>query len=189
MSEEQGMPWKNSDSRYSSLSIALHWLMLVLLVAVYCCIELRGQFPKGSGGRSLIVEFHYMLGLTVFLLVWLRLVARVIGMAPKIVPTPPTWQTLLAKLMHIALYLFMIATPLLGWLVVSGQGHAVMFYGIDLPTLIAENRPLAKEIKGWHELAGSLGYWLIGLHALAGLYHLYVVRDNTLARIMPKLHR
>ncbi|MGY2199912.1 cytochrome b [Pseudomonas gingeri] len=183
------MPWKNTDSRYSSMSIALHWLMLVLLILVYCCIEFRGQFPKGSGGRTLIVESHYMLGLTVFVLVWLRLLARAIGVAPKIVPTPPGWQRLLSTLMHGALYLFMIGTPLLGWLVVSGMGHSVMFYGIDLPLLIAENKPLAKEIKAWHELAGTTGYWLIGLHALAGLYHHYFVRDNTLARIMPRLNR
>jgi len=31
-----------------------------------------------------------------------------------------------------------------------------------------------------------VGYWLIGLHALAGFYHHYVVRDNTLLRMMPK---
>ncbi|MGY2237848.1 cytochrome b [Pseudomonas gingeri] len=183
------MPWKNTDSRYSSMSIALHWLMLVLLILVYCCIEFRGQFPKGSGGRTLIVESHYMLGLTVFVLVWLRLLARAIGVAPKIVPTPPGWQRLLSTLMHGALYLFMIGTPLLGWLVVSGMGHSVMFYGIDLPLLMPENKPLAKEIKEWHELAGTTGYWLIGLHALAGLYHHYFVRDNTLARIMPRLNR
>lgn len=70
------MPWKNSDNRYSTVSIALHWLMLVLLIAVYACIELRGIFPKGSGGRTLIKEAHFMLGQTVFVLVWLRLLAR-----------------------------------------------------------------------------------------------------------------
>ncbi|MDR3454070.1 MAG: cytochrome b/b6 domain-containing protein, partial [Rhodoferax sp.] len=113
------MPWKNTDSRYSSLSIALHWLMLVLLAVVYACIEFRGIFPKGSGGRTLIVEAHYMFGLTVFVLVWLRLLARTLGVAPKIVPAPPTWQMLLSTLMHWALYLFMIGTPLLGWLAVS----------------------------------------------------------------------
>ena len=45
------MPWTNSESRYSTVSVALHWLMLVLLVLVYACMEFRGLFPKGSGGR------------------------------------------------------------------------------------------------------------------------------------------
>jgi cytochrome b561 len=180
------MPWKNSESRYSTVSIALHWLMLVLLALVYACIEFRGLFPKGSGGRTLIVESHFMLGLTVFVLVWVRLFARSLGPAPQIFPASAHWQTTLARLMHWALYIFMIVTPILGWLVTSAKGNQVMFYGIDLPMLIAENKDLAKQLQGWHELGGTIGYWLIGLHALAGLYHHYVVGDNTLLRMMPK---
>ncbi|MCX7081188.1 MAG: cytochrome b [Pseudomonas sp.] len=180
------MPWKNTDARYSTVSIALHWLMLVLLAVVYACIEFRGIFPKGSGGRTLITEAHFMLGLTVFVLVWLRLFARSLGVAPKILPTPPDWQMLASTLMHWALYVFMIAMPILGWLITSAKGQQVMFYGVDLPLLIDENRQLAKQFQGWHQLGGTIGYWLIGLHAVAGLYHHYVVRDNTLMRIMPK---
>mgnify|MGYP001614662325 FL=1 len=135
---------------------------------------------------SLIVEMHYMLGLTVFVLVWLRLFARSLGVAPKIVPAPPQWQSLLATLMHIALYALMIGMPIAGWLIVSAQGHSVMFYGIELPPLIGENKDLSKQIKEWHELGGAIGYWLIGLHAAAGLYHHYFMRDNTVLRMIPK---
>jgi len=180
------MPWKNSDSRYSTVSITLHWLMLVLLALVYACIEFRGIFPKGSGGRTLITESHFMLGLTVFVLVWFRLFARSLGPAPQIFPASPHWQTTLARLMHWALYIFMIAMPILGWLVTSAKGHQVMFYGIDLPLLVSEDKELAKRIQEWHELGGTIGYWLIGLHAVAGIYHHYVVGDNTLLRMMPK---
>jgi cytochrome b561 len=35
-------------------------------------------------------------------------------------------------------------------------------------------------------LGGTIGYWLIGLHALAGIAHHYYYRDNTLLRMMPK---
>lgn len=180
------MPWKNSDSRYSTVSIALHWLMLVLLAVVYACIELRGIFPKGSGGRTLIKEAHFMLGLTVFVLVWLRLLARSLGVAPKILPSPPTWQTLLATLMHWALYIFMISMPILGWLITSAEGHQVMFYGVDLPLLIGQDKDFAKQLEGWHGLGGTIGYWLIGLHAVASLYHHYFMGDNTLVRMLPK---
>ncbi|KAF1032188.1 MAG: Cytochrome b561 [Pseudomonas sp.] len=179
------MPWKNSDTRYSTMSIALYWAMVVLLAVVYACIELRGLFPKGSGGRTLIVEMHYMFGLTVFVLVWLRLFARSLGVAPRIVPTPPAWQSALATLMHLALYALMIGMPIAGWLIVSAEGHSVMFYGMELPPLIGENRALAKEIEHWHVLFGKVFYWLIGLHALAALVHHYVLRDNTAMRMMP----
>jgi cytochrome b561 len=32
---------------------------------------------------------------------------------------------------------------------------------------------------------GKVGYWLIGLHALAGIAHHYILRDNTALRMMP----
>lgn len=179
------MPWTNSASRYSTVSILLHWLMLVLLVLVYASMELRGLFPKGSGGRTLIREVHYMLGLTVFVLVWFRLLARNLGPAPKIFPASPQWQTLLARLMHWALYLFMIAMPVMGYLVLSYNDKSVFFYGFDLPVLTGKDPDFAKQIKSWHELGGTIGYWLIGLHALAGLAHHYLIKDNTLLRMLP----
>jgi len=61
----------------------------------------------------------------------------------------------------------------------------VPFYGLELPHLIGANPDQAKFIKGWHERVATWGYWLIGLHALAGLYHHYVQRDNTLLRMLP----
>jgi len=72
------MTWKNTAARWGSLSIALHWLMLILMVGVYACIELKGFFPKGSETRELLKQWHFMLGLSVFALVWLRLLARAI---------------------------------------------------------------------------------------------------------------
>lgn len=180
------MPWKSSTDRYSRMSIALHWVMVLLFVLIYAAIEFRGIFPKDSDGRNLMKDAHFMLGLTVFALVWLRLLARTLGVAPKITPPPPAWQTALATLVHWALYVFMIAMPVMGYLVLSYNDKSVFFYGFDLPPLTLKDVDTAKQIKGWHELGGTLGYWLIGLHALAGLFHHYVMKDNTLLRMLPK---
>ena len=78
------MTWKNSEARYGSLSIGLHWLMLILIAGVYACIELKGNFPKGSEYRDLLKQWHFMLGMSIFLLVWVRLLARLVSPSPKI---------------------------------------------------------------------------------------------------------
>lgn len=179
------MNWKNTPPRYGSLSIGLHWLMLILIAAVYACIELKGNFPKGSDTRELLKQWHFMLGLSVFALVWLRLLARALSPTPAIEPPLPTWQALPAKLMHLALYALMIGAPLAGWLILSAAGKPIPFFGLELPALIGPDKELAGQIKELHELAGTAGYWLIGLHAIAGLYHHYVARDNTLTRMLP----
>ena len=51
--------------------------------------------------------------------------------------------------------------------------------------LTAKDPDFAKQIKSWHELGGTIGYWLIGLHAVAGLGHHYLIKDNTLLRMLP----
>ena len=52
------MNWRNSSTRYGWLAAALHLLMLLLLVAVFCAMELRGYFPKGSAGRAVMKSWH-----------------------------------------------------------------------------------------------------------------------------------
>ncbi|SDH97153.1 cytochrome b [Pseudomonas panipatensis] len=175
----------NPPRRYGGLTIAMHWLMLVLIAGVYAAIELKGNFPKGSETRELFKQWHFMLGLSVFALVWLRLIGRLIYPTPPIVPAPPAWQAGASKLMHLALYVLMIGAPFAGWLILSAAGKPIPFWGIELPPLVSENPGLAKQAKEWHETLANIGYWLIGLHAAAGLFHHYVSRDNTLVRMMP----
>jgi cytochrome b561 len=179
------MQWRNSTERYGSLSIGLHWFMLLLLVAVYACIELRGFFPRGSEPREALKTWHTMLGLSVFVFVWLRLLSNTIGHFPPIEPEPPRWQTLSGRLMHVVLYALMIFMPLAGWLMLSAEGKPIPFFGLHLPALISESKSAAELIKEIHVTAGTVGYFLIGLHALAALFHHYVMRDNTLWRMLP----
>ncbi len=180
------MSWKNTTQRYGSLSIALHWLMLALIAVVYFTMEFRGIFPKGSAGRTWMIQAHFTFGLTIFALVWLRLLARITAPTPQITPAIPTWQAIPAKLMHLALYVLMIGAPLAGWLILSAKGKPIPFYGLELPALLGKNHALAENLEHWHVLAAKTGYWLIGLHSVAALYHHYVSRDNTLTRMLPR---
>jgi len=178
------MSLKNAG-RYGSALIALHWLTLLLMVALYTCIELREYFPKGSDTREALKTWHFMLGLLIFALVWIRLIARFSRPVPDIVPTPPKWQLHLAHLVDFAIYIFMIAMPLLGWAVLSGEGKPVPFFGLELPPLIGQNEGLAEQLEEIHAIGGTVGYYLVGLHAAAALIHHYFMRDNTLKRMLP----
>lgn len=169
--------------RFGVLTISLHWFMLALLAAVYASIELRVYWPRGSDPRELLKVWHYMLGLSVLALVCIRLVARWRGGTPPVIPAPPAWQKRLGVAMHGALYLLMIGMPIAGWLILSASGDPVPLFGLRLPALVAANQSLADQIKELHEVGGTIGYWLIGLHAAAALFHHYVQHDNTLLRM------
>ena len=174
------MNWNSTKAGYGWLSIALHWVMLLLITAVYATMEFKSVFPKGSPSREAMAIWHYMLGLSVFFLVWLRLLVRSAGYSPVIEPALPTWQVQLAKVMHWCLYVLMIGLPLLGWLTLSAKGTRVPFFGLELPALIGESKGLGKWLKDIHETTATVGYFLIGIHATAALYHHYVRHDNTL---------
>ncbi|MDO9217871.1 MAG: cytochrome b [Lacisediminimonas sp.] len=171
--------------RYHLASISLHWLMLALFVAVYASIELRVLFDKGTALRDTMKNLHFMFGLLMFILVWLRIALRIKYPAPRTEPAPPKWQEVAARLAHLALYVIMIGMPLAGWLMLSASGKPIPFFGLELPALIGVNKPLAGQIKEVHELVGTIGYFLIGAHAAAALFHHYIQRDATLLRMLP----
>jgi cytochrome b561 len=174
----------NHSVRYSKPVVILHWLMLLLMVGVYAFIELKGLFAKGTPPRELMKTMHFMLGLTVFIFVLVRIYFRLNSTTPVIVPAPNRLMQSVSKTMHLVLYALMIAMPIAGWLLLSAAGKPIPFYGLELPPLIAKNKELAHTIKEWHETAGSAGYFLIAGHALAGLYHHYIKRDNVLTRML-----
>lgn len=176
----------NTSQRYGSLSIGLHWLIAILLVAVFASIELREIYPKGSDPREMLKTWHFMLGLLVFLLATLRLGIRLISPTPAIMPEPAPWQKLAATVAHGLLYVLMLALPLVGWLTLSAAGKPIPLFGLELPALIGENKEAAATLKEIHKTAGTAGYYLIGLHAVAALFHHYRMRDNTLRRMLPQ---
>lgn len=170
---------------YTRSHIMLHWVMAILMIAVYALIELRELYPKGSDPRELMKALHFMLGLSVCLLVVPRLIIAVRNGTPAITPSPPVWQTRLARATHGLIYLLMLGLPLAGWMLLSAAGKPIPFFGLELPPLVGENKALAKEIKEWHELGGKIGYLLIGLHIVGALFHHHVAKDDTLRRMLP----
>jgi cytochrome b561 len=124
--------------------------------------------------------------MSILILVWLRIAARVIAPSPEIVPAIPAWQLWFSKLMHLALYVFMIAMPLAGYIGRMLAGKVTYLFGIALPVFLDVNKDMAKNIFEWHEDIGNFGYYLIAFHAVAALFHHYIKRDNTLARMLPK---
>jgi cytochrome b561 len=177
------MNYLNTKERYGSISIGLHWLMLLLLIGVYACVELHDYYPKGSDMFNGLMTWHFSLGISVFILVAVRLIARLIAPEPVIVPDVLIWEKWLAKTMHIALYIFMIGMPVLGFLGITAAGKVPHLFGLPMPILIEVNKPLASTILDVHKTIANIGYFLIGAHALAGLFHHYIQRDNTLTRM------
>ncbi|MFQ3234718.1 MAG: cytochrome b561 [Paraglaciecola sp.] len=170
-------------NHYAPASVWLHWLMFILFIGAYCSIEFRVLFEKGTAARDLMKYSHFIFGLSILLLAGLRIVARLV--TPKVArESYNKFQRYASTIMFTGLYVLMVVQPLLGWATISAEGHSVDISAFTLPALIGEDQQLAKQIEEIHQLLGQTGYGLIGLHALAGLIHHYVVGDNTLKRML-----
>lgn len=172
----------NVRDKYTPLRVGLHWLIALLMVAVYAAMELREFYPKGSVPREAYKAWHFMLGLTVLALVVVRLLARSAQPGPAALPAPAL-QRHASTFVHLCLYGLMLIMPILGWLILSTAGKPIPFWGFQLPALMSVDKDLSHQIKEVHEFIGTAGYGLVGLHALAALYHHYVVKDSTLRRM------
>ncbi|QGX88044.1 cytochrome b561 [Escherichia coli] len=158
------------ENKYSRLQISIHWLVFLLVIAAYCAMEFRGFFPRSD--RPLINMVHVSCGISILVLMVVRLLLRLKYPTPPIIPKPKPMMTGLAHLGHLVIYLLFIALPVIG-LVMMPYASEANFERVD-------------SLKSWHETLANLGYFVIGLHAAAALAHHYFWKDNTLLRMMPR---
>lgn len=179
------MPYLNSRDRWGSVSITLHWLVVALIAAMAWLGLTMGDLPNGPRKVD-IYALHKSIGLTILALVVLRLLWRAYAGAPAPVPGTPRPQKWAAALAHWALYALLLAMPLSGWLLNSAAGFPLQWFGLlKLPALAGRDpglRALAGEIHEW--LFWALAA-LATAHAVAAIYHHMILRDATLARMLP----
>jgi cytochrome b561 len=173
-------------ARYTPGLRRLHWLMALLVAAAYFFIEQRGLFPRGSAGRAGMMQTHFWMGLAVFVLVLWRFALRRRHGVPAITPALPAWQAWPSKLMHLALYAFLVAMPVLGlataW--TDGKELYVPLTNWALPALLAPDKALAEQLEELHGTIGEAFYWVIAAHVIATAYHHWGRRDDTLRRML-----
>lgn len=169
-------------ARYGGVAIFFHWAIFLLVAAAYAAIELKGFAGKGTPERALAMNLHEWVGALVLILAVPRLLWRLLRGAPPAEPGP-RWMHLLGEAMHWVLYLFIVAQPVLGIIALNAGGHQIAWQGWSIPAVVAPDPVLKDWTKDLHETIGTAFYMVIGLHAMAALFHHYMLGDNTLRRM------
>jgi cytochrome b561 len=174
-----------SDTGYSSLAIAIHWLAALLIL----CAVAVGVYMTSlqlSPAKLKLYNWHKWLGVTILALSLVRLCWRATHRPPADVPMPG-WQRRAAHITHWTMYVLFFAVPLAGWTYSSAAGFPVVVFGVlPLPDLVAADESLAAALKPWHgNLAFVLGA-LAALHVGAVLKHQFIDRDRILSRMVPR---
>ncbi len=171
--------------RFDQLTIAIHWTTVLMVTALFAIAwSLDSVDDEALGAQMLMLHRTLgvsLWGLTLFRLVWRRTRAWL----PPFPPTMPTVQQWAAKASEYALYALLIAQPLTGMAFTLAQGHPFVLAGIEIPALMARDKPLAHLLHSVHEFGADALLAVIGLHASAALFHRLVLRDTVLQAMWP----
>ena len=172
---------RNTVTEYSLISKLLHWLSAIILFV---------QIPLGFylvdldfGPERLSIEnIHVFIGLSVFYLVILRLINKIINPPPKLEPSVFKGQKFLAKSNHILLYVTILSITISGIFKKLFNGETLIIFFKEIK--IEDNFVLADFFYNIHVIANYSLIALIIIHILAVIVHKLFFGDNLLKKIL-----
>jgi cytochrome b561 len=173
----------DDGTNYDNVAIVLHWATAFLVFANFALAETWDWFAKPT--KELMEGTHMSFGVLLTAVIVARLVWRWIP-GHQLSSLETGWVKLASKTAHYLLYALLVAEAALGFAFRWGGGRPMEFFGLGIPPLIGEiARPLRRELREFHEWIGWAIVIIAILHALAALYHHYVLRDRVLKRMLP----
>jgi cytochrome b561 len=177
----------STANHYTRTAIALHWIVAALILFQIGFGWYLTGIPRGVPARSVVVNLHKSIGLTVGLLVLLRLAWRATHRPPAFPATLHAWEARLALWVHRTLYGCMLVMPLSGYLASNFSKFGIRFFGLlVLAPWGVDSRPVYVVLNSIHVATSYVFVALITAHVLAALKHALLDRDSVLARMWPR---
>lgn len=173
----QGIPPRPRAMRW------LHWATVACLVIVAAVALFRDEVA-GRALRQWLLEGHRHVGLLILALAVGRIGLRLrLGRLPS--PSGSRVALLAAALTHAAIYVALLALPLIGWALSDAEGKPVHLFGLTLPALVTDDDDLADQLLVWHQDVAWALLGLLALHVAAALWHHFIKRDGLLRSMWP----
>jgi cytochrome b561 len=170
---------------YDRVAITLHWLTAALVVVLFVLGQTWGWFPRPT--HHLMVVTHMSLGIILTLVVLGRVIWRFV-LGHHIPSLETGFVRLASTAVHFLLYLLLINQAVLGFLARWEGNEAMSFFGLQIPSpFIGSGQKLAHQLQDIHNWVGWTIIVVAVGHALAALYHYFVLRDRVLGRMLPSV--
>jgi cytochrome b561 len=170
---------------YSGGFKCLHWLVAMLVLAMLGLGFFLGDMP--SVLKATAYMLHKSTGLTILGLMLIRVVWIWGAGKPRLPETVPFWERVLASIIQYALYVFLIAMALSGWLMATASNKIPVYFGwfpVPFPGL-SPNEILADWMYSAHGVIAWILVCLVGLHMAGALKHWLIQKDDVLQRMLP----
>lgn len=171
---------------YTRTAMILHWLIALFVFGQISLGLWMIGIPKSPPGiRAWWFNVHKSIGITLGVLILVRLLWRLTHSAPPLPSTLPDWQRIAAKASHVALYVCMVTMPLAGYLGSSFTKYPILYFGMRLPHWGWDAPALKDLCSQVHLVTATVFITLIAIHVAAALKHLLIKRDGVFQRMWP----
>jgi cytochrome b561 len=173
--------------RYTRLTRVLHWLTAALVFsALFIGFVMVNSLSRYAG----LVMLHKTLGVTILLVVLVRVVNRLTHRAPPLPSTVGALERKVVILSEVSLYALLLIQPLLGWAMVSAAGGPVVVFGsLRLPRIAPFDAQLFWLLRQAHSVIAYALMAAIAAHISAVLLHTLTLRDRLIERMTFRLSR
>ena len=174
-----------AQNRYTMTMRSLHWLTVALVLTVYGLTYVVDLYARGTPERSAVWGLHISFGLVLLVVVLGRLVVRAVGPLPAPSDALSRLMSIAAHAVHLALYVLLIAIPVLGIAMTFLRGQSISLFGLlTIASPLTPDREFARQVLWVHENGANLLMIVAALHALAALYHHFLRKDDVLRRML-----
>jgi cytochrome b561 len=171
--------------RYGRVAQAVHWTTAVLVLVAFIYGPGGSEQRVYSHARDFDRQLHETLGLCVLGFTVLRLAWRPFDKRPD--PEPVArWMGFAAKTLQSLLYALLFLVPLTAILGAWLEGHPLTWLGGEIGPWIATSHETGNRVATVHGWLGDAMMWLAGVHAVAALYHHFVLKDGVLRSMIPR---
>ncbi len=175
----------NTSTRWGVIAQLFHWLIAVLVLGMIVLGLWAVNAPLGPLKLELFA-IHKLTGLSIFVLMLLRLGWRLMNPTPILPPTLPGWERAAARIDQWLLYVLLLLMPISGYVVTSAANFPITVFGwFQVPLIVPHDKGLEDLGETVHVLSFYVLAVLLVVHIGAALRHHFILKDDILKRMLP----
>jgi len=172
--------WRNTDSTYGIITIALHWLVAIVVIGLFILGLWMVDLEYYDPWYRRAPELHKSTGALLFFIMLFRLIWNLLNKRPQPLPGNNPLEGKIARKVHFVLYILLFAV-----MISTADGRPIeIFATFNIPATLT-GLEKQEDIAGLvHLILAIILISLSSFHALAALKHHFINQDKTLIRIL-----
>ncbi|OAE12502.1 cytochrome B [Pseudomonas simiae] len=179
------MQLQNSSARYGWVSIVLHWGVALVVFGLFALGLWMVGLDYYSTWRKDAPDLHKSIGITLFAIMLVRIVWRLISPPPPPLASYSRLTRIGAAFGHAFLYVGLFAVMIAGYLISTADGVGIPVFGLfEIPAVVSGLPDQADTAGVVHLYLAWVLVVFAGLHGVAAFKHHFIDRDATLTRML-----